>query len=127
MFRFARYANLRAVSRVSVAQVAPRSAMKPAFIAPQFGRMYSTTNLSKEEVENRIVTVFKAFDKIEDPTKITPTAKFSTDLGLDSLDTVEVIVAVEEEFGIEIPEYVNGRILGQRGANLFHWLICELY
>lgn len=105
MFRFAKFASSRAVARASAVYIAPRSVtMRPGFIAPQFGRMYSSNNLSKDEVENRIVTVFKAFDKIEDPTKITPTAKFSSDLGLDSLDTVEVIVAVEEEFGIEIPE-----------------------
>lgn len=108
MLRFARYANLRAVARTNLTRAAvPQPMMQPAFIAARFVRMYSGSPLSKEEVENRIITVFKAFDKIEDPTKITPTAKFSTDLGLDSLDTVEVIVAVEEEFGIEIPEYVE--------------------
>lgn len=38
------------------------------------------------------------------PLQITPTAHFSNDLGLDSLDTVEVVMAVEEEFSIEIPD-----------------------
>lgn len=46
----------------------------------------------------------KCTNQVGDSSKLTPTAKFSTDLGLDSLDTVEVMVAVEEEFGIEIPE-----------------------
>jgi NADH dehydrogenase (ubiquinone) 1 alpha/beta subcomplex 1 len=35
---------------------------------------------------------------------VTPTASFQKDLGLDSLDTVEVVMAFEEEFAIEIPD-----------------------
>jgi acyl carrier protein len=37
-------------------------------------------------------------------TKITPEASFIDDLGADSLDTVELIMKMEEEFGIEIPD-----------------------
>jgi NADH dehydrogenase (ubiquinone) 1 alpha/beta subcomplex 1, acyl-carrier protein len=36
--------------------------------------------------------------------KITSSAHFGNDLGLDSLDTVEVVMAIEEEFSIEIPD-----------------------
>ncbi len=36
--------------------------------------------------------------------KITPEAKFVDDLGADSLDVVELIMAFEEEFGVEIPD-----------------------
>lgn len=36
--------------------------------------------------------------------QITGTAHFSNDLGLDSLDTVEVVMAIEEDFSIEIPD-----------------------
>ena len=36
--------------------------------------------------------------------KITPDSKFIDDLGADSLDTVELVMAFEEEFGIEIPD-----------------------
>ncbi|KAE8726824.1 Acyl carrier protein [Hibiscus syriacus] len=36
--------------------------------------------------------------------QVTPNAHFQKDLGLDSLDTVEVVMALEEEFGFEIPD-----------------------
>ena len=36
--------------------------------------------------------------------EVVPEASFIEDLGADSLDTVELIMAFEEEFGIEIPE-----------------------
>jgi len=39
-----------------------------------------------------------------DETKVTETASFIDDLGADSLDTVELVMAFEEEFGIEIPD-----------------------
>ena len=35
---------------------------------------------------------------------MTPTAKFIEDLGADSLDTVELVMAFEEEFDLEIPD-----------------------
>ena len=37
-----------------------------------------------------------------DAAKVTPTARFVEDLGADSLDTVELVMAFEEEFDIEI-------------------------
>ena len=36
--------------------------------------------------------------------QVTPEAKFIEDLGADSLDTVELVMALEEEFGNEIPD-----------------------
>lgn len=39
-----------------------------------------------------------------EPEKVTPEASFVDDLGADSLDTVELVMAFEEEFGIEIPD-----------------------
>lgn len=59
--------------------------------------------------------------------QVTPEASFIDDLGADSLDTVELIMAFEEEFGAEIPdeeaekltsvgkvlEYLSGKGLGQ--------------
>ena len=38
------------------------------------------------------------------PEQVTPQAKFIEDLGADSLDTVELVMALEEEFGIEVPD-----------------------
>ena len=39
-----------------------------------------------------------------DSSKITPEASFGDDLDADSLDLVELVMALEEEFGIEVPE-----------------------
>ena len=39
-----------------------------------------------------------------EPEKVTTEASFVEDLGADSLDTVELVMAFEEEFGIEIPD-----------------------
>lgn len=49
------------------------------------------------------MSVVKNFNKV-DPAKVSPTSSFGADLGLDSLDTVEVVMAVEEEFAVEIPD-----------------------
>jgi acyl carrier protein len=39
-----------------------------------------------------------------DAAQVTERAKFIDDLGADSLDTVELVMALEEEFGLEIPD-----------------------
>jgi acyl carrier protein len=39
-----------------------------------------------------------------DPEKVTHEASFVEDLGADSLDTVELVMAFEEEFGVDIPD-----------------------
>jgi acyl carrier protein len=43
--------------------------------------------------------------------ELTPEASFVEDLGADSLDTVELVMALEEEFGIEIPDEDAEKIL----------------
>lgn len=45
-----------------------------------------------------------------DAEKVTETANFVDDLGADSLDTVELVMALEEEFGIEIPDEAAEKI-----------------
>ena len=39
-----------------------------------------------------------------DEGEVTPTASFVDDLGADSLDTVELVMAFEEEFSVEVPD-----------------------
>ena len=48
---------------------------------------------------------------IEDESSITTATTFIDDLGGDSLDVVELIMALEEEFGIEVPEVEAEKIV----------------
>ncbi len=48
--------------------------------------------------------------------KVTDTASFIDDLGADSLDTVELVMAFEEEFGVEIPDDAAEKILTVKDA-----------
>eukprot|EP00965_Chrysotila_dentata_P206404 6183514-Pleurochrysis_carterae.AAC.2 len=63
----------------------------------------SNTFLSEEDVTDRVLGCVKSFQKV-DPTKVTVNSHFLNDLGLDSLDTVEVVMAFEDEFVVEIPD-----------------------
>jgi len=51
-----------------------------------------------------------------DETKVTEDASFVDDLGADSLDTVELVMAFEEEFGVEIPDDAAEKIVTVRDA-----------
>ncbi|KAF9270312.1 acyl carrier protein [Marasmius fiardii PR-910] len=63
----------------------------------------AASGLSKQDIETRVLDVLKGFEKV-DASKLSTSSHFSKDLGLDSLDAVEVVMAVEEEFAIEIPD-----------------------
>jgi len=54
-----------------------------------------------------------------DEGKVTDNASFIDDLGADSLDTVELVMAFEEEFGCEIPDDAAEKILTVKDAITF--------
>jgi acyl carrier protein len=55
------------------------------------------------EVAEKVQTII--VDKLGcKPSEVTESASFTTDLGADSLDTVELIMELEKEFNIQIPE-----------------------
>ncbi|KAF9087958.1 Acyl carrier protein, mitochondrial [Mortierella sp. GBA35] len=85
MFRAIRPAALyrSAVLYKAASPIVARNAM-----ALNFARTYASAGLARSDVEKRIALK----------------ANFNADLGLDSLDTVEVVMAIEEEFSIEIPD-----------------------
>lgn len=58
---------------------------------------------SHDQVLDRVIGLVKKFDKT-DAAKVTKTADFQKDLSLDSLDRVELVMAFEQEFSIEIPD-----------------------
>ncbi|KAJ3559771.1 hypothetical protein NM688_g140 [Phlebia brevispora] len=98
---------------MSFLRLAVRSVARPRFAAaaipPMRGQFlqkatYSAAApLTRDTITTRVVDVLKGFEKV-DPAKLTVKSSFDKDLGLDSLDAVEVVMAVEEEFGIEIPD-----------------------
>jgi acyl carrier protein len=55
------------------------------------------------EVETQVKQIVVDHLGIDD-SKVTSESKFIDDLGADSLDTVELVMAFEEKFGIEIPD-----------------------
>ncbi|KAM7296085.1 acyl carrier protein, mitochondrial [Ixodes scapularis] len=86
--------------------VFPTSAQVPVASQPVLvpTRHYSEKPpLTFDSIRDRTMLVLKLYDKI-DPEKLTLESHFIYDLGLDSLDCVEVIMAIEDEFGFEIPD-----------------------
>lgn len=107
--------------RQSLRLVRPATARLPlaqATVASRlaFGQMLSArlqSTLARPDIEKRVLSVFESYAQGSD--KLTPTATFQ-DLGLDSLDAVELMVAVEEEFGIEIPDKESDEIHSVKDA-----------
>jgi len=55
------------------------------------------------DVHSKVVSII--VDKLGvEESEVTKEASFTNELGADSLDTVELVMALEEEFGIEIPD-----------------------
>ncbi|MBO7200210.1 MAG: acyl carrier protein [Bacteroidales bacterium] len=55
------------------------------------------------EITNKVIAII--VDKLGvDESEVTPGASFTNDLGADSLDTVELIMELEKEFDVQIPD-----------------------
>ena len=67
------------------------------------------------DVEDRVKKIVVEHLGVE-PEKVTNDASFIDDLGADSLDTVELVMAFEEEFGVEIPDDAAEKILTVQDA-----------
>lgn len=61
------------------------------------------TDIRIEDIHARVMKVLSKYDKI-DSTKLNLASHFVDDLGLDSLDHVEIMMELEDEFGTEIPD-----------------------
>lgn len=59
--------------------------------------------LTRDLAKERIIELLEGYDKVTS-TEITEQSSFTKDLGLDSLDVVEVVMEVEHEFNIQIPD-----------------------
>ena len=68
------------------------------------------------DIEDRVKKIVVEHLGIDDMSKITDDAKFIDDLGADSLDTVELVMAFEEEFGCEIPDDAAEKIVTLKDA-----------
>jgi acyl carrier protein len=72
--------------------------------------------MSQTELFDKVKDIVAEQLSVEDKTKITPQSKFMEDLGADSLDTVELVMALEEEFDIEIPDEAAEQIVSVQDA-----------
>ena len=59
--------------------------------------------MERSEIQDKVCSIL-AEQLAVDAEKVTPAARFSEDLDADSLDLVEAVLALEEEFGVSIPE-----------------------
>ncbi len=68
-----------------------------------------------QEIFDRVKKI--VIEQLEvEPESVTPQANFATDLNADSLDTVELVMALEEEFDIEIPDEAAEQIATVQAA-----------
>lgn len=65
--------------------------------------------MTKSEIFDKVKEIVKQQLEVK-PEQVTPEANFANDLGADSLDTVELVMALEEAFEIEIPDEAAEKI-----------------
>jgi acyl carrier protein len=72
--------------------------------------------MSQTELFEKVKKIVIEQLSVDPPDKVTPQSKFMEDLGADSLDTVELVMALEEEFDIEIPDEAAEQIISVQDA-----------
>uniref|UniRef100_A0A915ALH1 Acyl carrier protein n=2 Tax=Parascaris univalens TaxID=6257 RepID=A0A915ALH1_PARUN len=89
-----------------------------------FGPFDPPKQLTFKEVEDRVLKAIRAWDRFPQDRSdlLTLDASFVNDLGLDSLDHVEIIMSLEDEFGFEIPDTDADKLKTPRDISKY---ICE--
>ncbi|MBD2676950.1 MULTISPECIES: acyl carrier protein [Nostoc] len=72
--------------------------------------------MSQTELFDKVKKIVAEQLSLKEDTEIKPESTFMEDLGADSLDTVELVMALEEEFDIEIPDEAAEGILTVQDA-----------
>jgi len=84
--------------------VLPTAFLNAKSTNPQFEKSANKISLmSEKSIEDKIKDIIVEQLGVN-PEQVTPSASFIGDLGADSLDTVELVMAFEEEFGVEVPD-----------------------
>ncbi|CAD6199446.1 unnamed protein product [Caenorhabditis auriculariae] len=90
----------------------------------EFGPFDPPKKLTFKEVEERLIKAVRAWDRFpaDKESALKLDANFSKDLGFDSLDQVEIVMSLEDEFGFEIPLQDSDKFQTVRDAFKY---ICE--
>ena len=105
MFRVAQ--SFKRIQNSRVQTVRPQTTL--TFNQPiskfSFNRKYSGGGgaPSRDEIENRVIQLLSVAYSLEEG-KVNPHTHFKNDLALDSLDVVDVVMAIEDEFAVEVPD-----------------------
>ncbi|KAL3343458.1 hypothetical protein AABB24_027142 [Solanum stoloniferum] len=79
---------------------------------------------AKAETIDKVISIVRKQLALPAETKVSPESTFTKDLGADSLDTVEIVMALEEEFGIAVEEENSENIVTvQDAADLIEKLV----
>ncbi|KAJ8536102.1 hypothetical protein K7X08_034503 [Anisodus acutangulus] len=71
---------------------------------PSLGTSRFHVAAAKAETVDKVISIVRKQLALPAETEVGPESTFSKDLGADSLDTVEIVMALEEEFGIAVEE-----------------------
>ncbi|KYQ90731.1 acyl carrier protein [Tieghemostelium lacteum] len=96
---------LRSLSKVLNSNMFRPTTSMNGYLYRNYG---SDARLGDKEITDRVIEIVSNYDKVLGKT-VSPSTTFK-ELGLDSLDAADVLVAVEEDFGIEIPDEEADRI-----------------
>ncbi|PIK61704.1 putative acyl carrier protein, mitochondrial isoform X2 [Apostichopus japonicus] len=95
--------------------IKPLDVVRPSVAVTCLRHYADLPQLTFDQIEARTLNLLKLFDKV-DPDKVTVSSHFIDDMGLDSLDVVEIVMAIEDEFGVEINDEEAEKILTVKDA-----------
>ncbi|CAN8245680.1 unnamed protein product [Cochlearia groenlandica] len=80
-----------------------RVSVRPVLVIGRLSFTTTTGEGGQDQVLSKVIELVKKYDKAN-ASKVTESADFQKDLSMDSLDKVELVMAIEEEFSIEISD-----------------------